>query len=155
MGMLSGLEKIVVWTLKKSKIKKQDSGLIKVAEFSLELISYPIVGALPGKIQESEAEQVGINPLKFTAFSIGYGVLSGGAKYFFGQIVEDSSFLEYLGMGLQWWALVGNTTSTLVRMGYVTVKKKPVGSLLVEGLYYLLPNKLTKKYEQRESRIVS
>lgn len=151
MHILTGLEKIIVWTLKKTKIKKQDPKLIWALEFSLQLVSYPIVGVLPGEIQKREAEQAGINPLKFTAYSIGYTALSAGAKYFFGEMVEDKLMLEYVGMGFQLWALIGNTTNIVIRTGYVAIKKRPVGSLIVEGFYHVLPHKLTQKYKSRYS----
>ena len=155
MRILTGLEKIIVWSLKKTKIKKQDSKLVVPLEFSLQLVQYPIVGILPARIQEREAEQAGINPLKFTLYSIGYTALAGGAKYFFGDMIEDNSMLEYLGMGLRWWALAGNATNIVVRSAYVAIKKKPIGSLMVEGLYYVSPYKITKRYEQRKSRMTN
>ena len=82
---------------------------------------------------------------------MGYTALAGGAKYLFGDMIEDNSMLEYFGTGFKWWALVGNTTNIAIRSAYVAIKKKPIGSLVLEGLYHVLPHKVTQKYKQRTS----
>ena len=149
MGALSGLERIIVWALKKTKPEKKDSRFVKGLEYSLSGIAYPIIGALPAELQKREAKKTGVNPLKFTKYSIGVTVLTGCAKYLIGQEAGDVPTLENFSTWFVYWTLIGNITSIAIRGSYVKIKEKPIGSLILEGIYYMMPSKIIGKYEKR------
>ena len=174
MGILSGLERIIVWTLKKTKPEKKDTKFVKALEYTLSGIAYPITGAFPAEIQGIEGKKAGINPLKFTKYSIGATVVTGFLKYAAGHNADDMVMLNYLSDSLSncaeyyfgWetkdilegafrdWFLAGNI-SILARGIYVKASKKPIGSLIVEGLYHIMPYKINEKYEKRNNHIAT
>ena len=111
MGVLSGLEGIIVQTLKKTKPEKKDSIHVKALEYSFKGITYPINGTFPAEIQEKEGKKAEINPLKFTKYSIVATVLSGCAKYIFAWKAEGIPVMEHFSSFFEYWALIGNITS--------------------------------------------
>jgi len=149
MGVLSGLEKIIFWALSKTKPEKKDSAYVKALRDSLREVTYTITGALPAEIQEIEGKKTEIDPLKFTKYSIEFTVLTGCVKYLIALKAEGMPFLEHFANYFEYWAIVGNGISITARGIYMMAQKKPIGSLIVEGAYCLIPHRIIKKYGER------
>jgi len=140
------LEQRIIKLLRNTKFSKNNPRFDK---FLADLATYPVLGMVPGRIQEHLGKETGISPNILTYSSIGYSALVESVRFFGGFMIAGTPILGlpgYIaGSLIEGYALYGFAQSG-IRTLYTATTKKPIGLLAFEAIdqlnYYAFPENL-------------
>lgn len=130
-----GLEGLIAKALRKTKYGRQ--------------ATYPVFGILPSDFQEKLVQDIGVGKYVFfwsqLGFATGCFLARIAVKYISNEAIGENFDLRYFNFGIGMWNLLSILANSF-RISYVSINRRPIGTLIFEGSYRLL--KRSKKAER-------